>query len=194
MKINLLFIFLTEYISINCAKKLPRLTRREILDTEKKKENIGLIYINSRNISHKFFMEEVSGYLANHQMEKYHFGYLDIVNDKNLLDFFKIKNERDSGIIIYKFGNKNYYVGEGINHLDQVIDIFEQIEKNKLNWSTNSLIEAIFFFITGKRYGKEAHSMFSFGICIISILIYMGTNIYFRRQERNMIEKKLKNN
>jgi hypothetical protein len=35
-----------------------------------------------------------------------------------MLEYFKIKNVRDSGIIIYKFNNKNYYVGEGINHLN----------------------------------------------------------------------------
>ena len=100
---------------------------------------------------------------------------------------------RDSGIIIYRFDNKNYYVGEGINHLNEVKDIFEQIKNNKLNWSSNSIIERIFFLITGKRYGKEAHSIFSFGICLISLLFYIIVNIKARRFERDMIEKRIKN-
>ena len=109
-----------------------------------------------------------------------------------MLEYFKIKNERDSGVIFYKFDNKNYYVGEGINHLNEVKELFEQITNNKLNWSSNSIIERIFYLITGKRYGKEAHSMFSFGICIISLLVYIFVNIKARRFEREMIEKRLK--
>ena len=113
-------------------------------------------------------------------------------NDEKLLDFFKIKNTRDSGLILYDFKNKNYYVEEGINHMKEVMDIFEKIEINKLNWSSNSIIEKIFFLITGKRYGKEAHSMFSFGLCLISLIIYIIVNLKARRFEREMIEKRLK--
>ena len=76
--------------------------------------------------------------------------------------------------------------------MKEVMDIFEKIEINKLNWSSNSIIEKIFFLITGKRYGKEAHSMFSFGICLISIIIYIVINIKVRREEREMFEKRFK--
>ena len=159
---------------------------------EKNKESLALIYINPKNISHNFFLEEVSNYLQTNPLNKYNFGYLDIEDDKKMLEYFKIKNERDSGVIFYKFDNKNYYVGEGINHLNEVKDIFEQIKNNKLNWSSNSIIERIFYLITGKRYGKEAHSMFSFGICIISLLIYITVNIKARKFEREILEKRLK--
>ena len=190
MRLNLIVFILFSFV--DCFKKLPRLNRREILNMEKKKENLGLIFINSKNISHNFFMEEVSNYLQSNPLEEYNFGYLDIENDYRMLEYFKIKNVRDSGIIIYKFNNKNYFVGEGINHLNEVKDIFEQIKNNKLNWSSNSIIERIFYLITGKRYGKEAHSMFSFGICIISLLIYITVNIKARKFEREMLEKRLK--
>ena len=190
MRLNLIVFIVLSFV--DCFKKLPRLNRREILNMEKKKENLGLIFINSKNISHNFFMEEVSNYLQSNPLDEYKFGYLDIENDYRMLEYFKIKNVRDSGIIIYKFNNKNYYVGEGINHLNEVKDIFEQIKNNKLNWSSNSIIERIFYLITGKRYGKEAHSMFSFGICIISLLIYIIVNIKARKFEREMLEKRLK--
>ena len=193
MKLHLLYIITLVLSFIKCLQKLPRLNRREILNMEKKKESLGLIYINSKNISHGFFMEEVTNYLQFNPLEKYKFGYLDLEDDYRMLEFFKIKNMRDSGIIIYRFDNKNYYVGEGINHLNEVKDIFEQIKNNKLNWSSNSIIERIFFLITGKRYGKEAHSMFSFGICLISLLFYIIVNIKARRFERDMIEKRIKN-
>ena len=159
---------------------------------EKNKESLALIYIDPKNISHNFFLEEVSNYLQTNPLNKYNFGYLDIEDDKRMLEYFKIKNERDSGVIFYKFDNKNYYVGEGINHLNEVKELFEQITNNKVNWSSNSIIERIFYLITGKRYGKEAHSMFSFGICIISLLVYIFVNIKARRFEREMIEKRLK--
>ena len=50
-------------------------------------------------------------------------------NDEKLLDFFKIRNTKDSGLILYDFKNKNYYVEEGINHMKEVMDNFEKILK-----------------------------------------------------------------
>ena len=133
MKIIYTLILILIFYSIKCIEKLPRLTRREILKIEKKKENVALIYINLKNISHNFFLEEVSNYFQLNPLKKYTYGYLDIENDEKMLEFFRIKNTKDSGIVIYKFENNNYYVGEGINHLKEVQDIFQQIENKKLN-------------------------------------------------------------
>ena len=189
------WLILLFFILLNCAfclRKLNRLTNRELMKMEKNKECVGLIYINQNNMSHNFFMEELADYLEINPLEKFNFGYLDVENDKKLLEYFKIRNVRDSGLILYNFANKNYYVEEGLNHLKEVKEIFEKVEKGNLNWSSNSIIEKIFFLITGKRYGKEAHSMFSFGICFISIIIYTYVNMRARREERKMIEKRFK--
>ena len=191
---NFLLILLF-FVLLNCSfglRKLNRLTNRELMKMEKNKECVGLIYINQNNMSHNFFMEELTDYLETNPLEKFNFGYLDVENDKKLLEYFKIRNVRDSGLILYNFANKNYYVEEGLNHLKEVKEIFEKVEKGNLNWSSNSIIEKIFFLITGKRYGKEAHSMFSFGICFISIIIYTYVNMRARREERKMIEKRFK--
>lgn len=189
------WLILLFFILLNCSfglRKLNRLTNRELMKMEKNKECVGLIYINQNNMSHNFFMEELADYLEINPLEKFNFGYLDVENDKKLLEYFKIRNVRDSGLILYNFANKNYYVEEGLNHLKEVKEIFEKVEKGNLNWSSNSIIEKIFFLITGKRYGKEAHSMFSFGICFISIIIYTYVNMRARREERKMIEKRFK--
>ena len=189
------WLILLFFVLLNCAfglRKLNRLTNRELMKMEKNKECVGLIYINQNNMSHNFFMEELADYLETNPLEKFNFGYLDVENDKKLLEYFKIRNVRDSGLILYNFANKNYYVEEGLNHLKEVKEIFEKVEKGNLNWSSNSIIEKIFFLITGKRYGKEAHSMFSFGICFISIIIYSYVNMRARREERKMIEKRFK--
>ena len=188
LKILLLIISLTS-VKLD---KLKRLTKRDLAIMEKKKEKVCLLYIKESNISHIFFKDELSNFLKYKPLDNYNFGFLDMENDEKLLDFFKIKNTRDSGLILYDFKNKNYYVEEGINHMKEVLDIFEKIEINKLNWSSNSIIEKIFFLITGKRYGKEAHSMFSFGICLISIIIYTIINIKMKREERKIIEQRFK--
>ena len=190
MKKTIKILLLLISFSSSNLDKLKRLTKRDLSIMERKKEKVCLIYIKESNISHIFFKNELSNFLRYKPLENYNFGFLDIENDKKLLEFFKIKNTRDSGLILYDFKNKNYYVEEGINHMKEVQDIFEKIEINKLNWSSNSIIEKIFFLITGKRYGKEAHSMFSFGICLISIIIYIVINIKVRREEREMFEKR----
>jgi len=192
MKKTIKILLLLISFSSSNLDKLKRLTKRDLSIMERKKEKVCLIYIKESNISHIFFKNELSNFLRYKPLENYNFGFLDIENDKKLLEFFKIKNTRDSGLILYDFKNKNYYVEEGINHMKEVQDIFEKIEINKLNWSSNSIIEKIFFLITGKRYGKEAHSMFSFGICLISIIIYVVINIKVRREEREMFEKRFK--
>lgn len=178
--------------TIYSLHKLRRLTSRELLQMEKNKEKVCLIYVNLNNITHSFFMDELHNYLQIKPLEKFNFGYLDVENDHKLLEFFKIRNKRDSGIIIYNFANKNFYVEEGINRMKEIKEIFEKIENNKLNWSSNSILEKIFFLITGKRYGKEAHSIFSFGICLLSIAIYTFVSIKARREERKMIEQRFK--
>lgn len=178
--------------TIYSLHKLRRLTSRELLQMEKNKEKVCLIYVNLNNITHSFFLDELNNYLQIKPLEKFNFGYLDVENDHKLLEFFKIRNKRDSGIIIYNFANKNFYVEEGINRMKEIKEIFEKIENNKLNWSSNSILEKIFFLITGKRYGKEAHSIFSFGICLLSIAIYTFVSIKARREERKMIEQRFK--
>ena len=192
MKKTIKILLLLISFSSSNLDKLKRLTKRDLSNMERKKEKVCLIYIKESNISHIFFKNELSNFLRYKPLENYNFGFLDIENDKKLLEFFKIRNTRDSGLILYDFKNKNYYVEEGINHMKEIQDIFEKIEINKLNWSSNSIIEKIFFLITGKRYGKEAHSMFSFGICLISIIIYIVINIKVRREEREMFEKRFK--
>ena len=189
---SILFFLILLWNFVHSMKKLHRLTRREILMMDKNKESLFLAYINPKNISHIFFIDELSKFLDLNPLDNFNFGFLEIEKDSKMLEFFKIKNIRDSGVILYKFDNKNYYIEEGINHLSEVRQIFEKINDNKLNWSTNSIIENIFYYITGKRYGKEAHSLFSFGICLISLLIYIYINIKVRRAEREMIEKKRK--
>ena len=192
MKKTIKILLLLISFSSSNLDKLKRLTKRDLSIMERKKEKVCLIYIKESNISHIFFKNELSNFLRYKPLENYNFGFLDIENDKKLLEFFKIRNTRDSGLILYDFKNKNYYVEEGINHMKEIQDIFEKIEINKLNWSSNSIIEKIFFLITGKRYGKEAHSIFSFGICLISIIIYIVINIKVRREEREMFEKRFK--
>ena len=192
MKNDLFFILLVILINSVSLHKLKRLANRELALLEKNKKKVGLIYVNQSNMSHIFFMDELHNFLKFKPLENYTFGFLDIENDQKLLEFFKIKNKRDSGLILYNFANNNFYVEEGVNHMKEIKEIFENVENGKLNWSSNSIIEKIFFLITGKRYGKEAHSIFSFGICLLSILIYTFVNIKMRREERKLLEKRFK--
>ena len=186
------FTIILIFYLIKCLYSLPRFTAINILEMEKKKENLGLIYINSKNVSHNLFMEEFSNYLQLNPLDKYNFGYLDIEDDKKILKYFKIKNVIDIGILIYRFDNEIYYIKEGLNNLNEIKNIFEQINNKKLNWSSNSIIERMLYLITGKRYGKNAHVWFAYGIFGFSFLLFIFVNYLAKKEEKELNLKKKK--
>ena len=101
MKKTIKILLLLISFSSSNLDKLKRLTKRDLSIMERKKEKVCLIYIKESNISHIFFKNELSNFLRYKPLENYNFGFLDIENDKKLLEFFKIRNTRDSGLILY---------------------------------------------------------------------------------------------
>ena len=73
--ISLFFILLSSTI---CLRKLKRLTNKELYDMDQNRERVGLIYINPKNMSHKFFMDELANYLEIKPLINYNFDYCQI--------------------------------------------------------------------------------------------------------------------
>ena len=149
-----------------------------------------IIYINPSNKTQLNLLEDIEEYRE--IFKNITFGYIDSINDIKLLDYFKLTNTNDSGVIVYDFRNKQFYIKEEISNFTLIETIIREINNKKLNWNTNSLIEKMFYLVTGKRYGKMAKTYLSFGLCLLSIIFYTGMNIYSRRMERLAIEKRFK--
>lgn len=165
-----------------------RLNASLIDEFDERKILVFLVYLNLENNTQVKLLNGLSKYKE--QYLNITFGYIDMINDKRLLDFFKITNKNDSGVIVYDFKNQRYYIEEQVSKILMIKKILDELNNKKLNWNSNHLIEKIFFLITGKRYGKLAHLYFSIGLLIISILIFIFVNIYVKQfKENDEIEK-----
>ena len=182
-----LYTFLLKFI---LGDDIVQLNETLINTVESRKSTLFMIYLNPLNKTQLDLLEEITEYKE--IFPNITFGYLDIIKDLKILEYFKLTNINESGIIIYDFKNKQFYIEEEVSNITTVEKIIKALNDKKINWNTNSIIEKIFYLITGKRYGKLAKTYLSFYLCILSILFYTGMNIYNKRMERKAIEKRFK--
>ena len=183
------FIILYHF-SIILNNTIEKLNVTLIKKYEGRQSIVFMIYINPLNKTQLKLLEDIEEYTE--IFKNITFGYIDTINDIKLLDYFKLTNTNDSGVIVYDFRNKQFYIKEEISNFTILETIIREINNKTLNWNTNSIIEKIFYLITGKRYGKLAKTYLSFGLCLFSIIFYTGMNLYSKRMERLAIEKRFK--
>lgn len=174
---------------ISLSSQLIELTPKIISSFDKNKQILALVYYSSKDTLLLKAIENLQREYSN-----YNFGYVDTTISENILSFFKISNMNSTGFVIYNFKNHEYYVEEHVSSIKEVKDLLEQANNNTLNWSSQSIIETIGWYITRKRLGKKAHQLFTFILCLFAIAVFTITNIYTKRMERKEIEKKLHTN
>ena len=172
------------------SNEIKKLSIKDITKYHKTDTTLLLMYLNPLNFTHKALLDSFNNIKLSYP--NYTYGYVDSVNDQNILNFFKLKDLNDTGLVLYRFFDEYYYYEENIHNASQIIEFITQVEKGTVNWYSNSLIERIFEIVTGKKYGKKAHTYFSFAVCIISIIVYTAVNVWAKREERKEIEKRFK--
>lgn len=185
--LQILFYFI---IYVKSESIIPKLGVKTIQKYHKSNNTLLMLYINPLNFTHKSLLETFTQVKI--AFPNYTYGYVDEVKDKDILNFFKLKDINDSGFIVYRFKDETFYIEENVHNISQIIEIINKIEDKSLNWFSTSIIEKAVEFITGKKYGKKAHTYFSFAICLISIFVYTAVNVWAKRQERKEIEKRFK--
>lgn len=171
------------------SSKLIELTPSIINSLDKDKQTLALIYYSIKDI---FLIKEIEN--LQKEYSNYHFGYVDTTISANILSFFKISNINNTGFIIYNFNKQEYYVEEYISSVKEVRDCLNKTANNTLNWSSQSIVETVGWYITGKRLGQKAHYMLTFILSILAIAVFTMANIYSKRMERKEIEKKIHTN
>ena len=172
------------------SNEMKKLSIKDITKYHKTDTTLLMMYLNPLNFTHKAMLDTFQQIQLSYP--NYTYGYVDAVSDQNILHFFKLKDLNDTGLVIYRFYDEHFYYEENIHNATQIIDFITQVENGTVNWYSNSLIERIFEIVTGKRYGKKAHTYFSFAVCIVSIIVYTAVNIWAKREERKEIEKRFK--
>lgn len=191
MNISIFVLIFLLFINLYLCHNITQLTSISIQRMAKKhKDTLVMLYLDPKNYTQHFFLEDLSMIMKSYP--NYTFGYIDTNKDSQILSFFNLKNTKTIGFIIYNFKKDEFYIEEDIKSKDTIIDILSQIDKNKLNWMTNGIVERIFEALTGKKYGKKAHTYLSFIICILSIVYYTIMNIIRKRKERKEIEDTIK--
>ncbi len=186
------FILLILKLSVIFSYDIIKLNVSLIDSFDKEKAILFIIYLNPSNNTQLNLLNELSNY--KNKYLNITFCFVDSKNDIRLIKFFKLKNINDPGIIIYNFQNHNFYVHEEISNFKNIEIILNNLNINKINWSTNSIIENLFYLITGKRYGKSAELYFCIILLIFALFIFSIVNYYFKKldDEKNFGQKKKK--
>ena len=116
------------------------------------------------------------------------FGYLDINEDKSMLEFFNIKKQIiNTTIIIYDFNKGKYYLSE-YNNNKSLEKLIQNYDMNKLKWKSGYFLEDFLSGTLGININRN-YLIFFFMLIFSSIIIF-GCIFCFQTFER--IDKKLK--
>ena len=116
------------------------------------------------------------------------FGYLDINEDKSMLEFFNIKKQIiNSTIIIYDFNKGKYYLRE-YNNIESLEKLIQDYDMNKLKWKSGYFLEDFLSGTLGININRNY--LIFFFMLIFSLIIIFGCIFCFQTFER--IDKKLK--
>ena len=116
------------------------------------------------------------------------FGYLDINEDKSMLEFFNIKKQIiNTTIIIYDFNKGKYYLSE-YNNNESLEKLIQDYDMNKLEWKSGYFLEDFLSGTLGININRNY--LIFFFMLIFSLIIIFGCIFCFQTFER--IDKKLK--
>ena len=116
------------------------------------------------------------------------FGYLDINEDKSMLEFFNIKKQIiNTTIIIYDFNKGKYYLSE-YNNNESLEKLIQNYDMNKLKWKSGYFLEDFLSGTLGININRNY--LIFFFMLIFSLIIIFGCIFCFQTFER--IDKKLK--
>ena len=116
------------------------------------------------------------------------FGYLDINEDKSMLEFFNIKKQIiNTTIIIYDFNKGKYYLSE-YNNIESLEKLIQDYDMNKLEWKSGYFLEDFLSGTLGININRNY--LIFFFMLIFSLIIIFGCIFCFQTFER--IDKKLK--
>ena len=180
------YIFFIFKLSVFFCYDIIKLNVTLIDSFDKEKAILFIIYLNTSNNTQLNLLNELSNY--KNKYSNITFCFIDTKTDIRLIKYFNLKNTNDSGIIIYNFKNNNFYVHEEILNGKNIENILNNLNLNKINWNTNSIIERLLYFITGKRYGKSGDIYFSIILLIFSLFVFCMV----KKKKKKMKQKKTK--
>ena len=187
------FIVCDNNENINEEKIIEKLTLEKINKFYETKNILFILYTNPNKTENILILKNL--YSIQNKNKNFKFSFIDIRTDSKMLKFFKIENINKTGIIIYNFKNRYFYINENINNNnvnETINNIIIEINNNKINWNTNSFLEKILFLFTGKRFGKKIKDYLFFITSLFFTIFYTIYKIYLKRKERENIIKMFK--
>jgi hypothetical protein len=130
---------LRKFVEENKFPIIRKLDNQYLDKIEKTRSIVAIAAINKKNVEHVAFLENFYYDIAIKRRD-YIFTYLDIVEDKYMLQFFRLGNIDGIHIILYDFGNGKYYIDDNeIPDLESMESLINNIEQ--LKWTTGYFIE-----------------------------------------------------
>jgi hypothetical protein len=131
-----------KFIEENKFPIIRKLDNQYLDKIEKTKTIVSIAAINKKNVEHVAFLENYYYDIALKRRD-YIFTYLDQIEDKYLLQFFKLGMIDGIRIILYDFGRGRYYLDNSDNpDFESMNKLINNVEN--LKWTTGYLIEDLF--------------------------------------------------
>ncbi len=128
-----------KFIEENKFPIIRKLDNQYLDKIEKTRSIVVIAAINKKNVEHVGFLENYFYDIAIKRRD-YIFTYLDIVEDKYLLQFFRLGNINGIRIILYNFGKGKYCIdlndSPDLESMEYLINNIDQ-----LKWTTGYFIE-----------------------------------------------------
>ena len=148
-----------------------------LMTTYKKEKKTLITFLYDSEIkSQRIFIEEHVAHIANNY-PNYIISIMDWKDGEFIARHFGVKDNGYIHITIVDFSNDNEYGGE-IRSKEDMIEIFEQLDKYTLNWTSQTIMQKIFTYFRIKINSDE-ESKFNWYFGIIGSVIIIGLRCFF---------------
>ena len=163
-----LYTFLLKFI---LSHDIVQLNVTLIYKAESRKSTLFMIYLNPLNKTQLDLLEEITEYKE--IFPNITFGYLDIIKDLKILEYFKLTNINESGIIIYDFKNKQFYIEEEVSNITTVEKIIKTLNNKKKQSEHQWYYRKNILFNYWKKIWKISKNIFEFlFMCFFNFILY----------------------
>lgn len=182
-----IFVFKTNNKEHNLLTSYLGLLKLYLMNTYKTNKKTVITFLYDPNLkSHKNFIEEHVTYYANLYSE-YEFGLMDWKDGQFIAEHFGATDTGYPQITIVDFSNDNEFTA-AVKNKDELEEIFVDLKKYTLKWTSQSLMQKIFtFFRIKMNRDEETRFNYFFGIFGFIFIVTLRCFLFARKMSKDQM-------